>query len=125
MEAKLILGDVTRSAHYLVDLGVPPAEHRDARSDGTAIGARADAPHLDPMVSGLAIVAQKRRWLIHIVHQDVHVAIVVKIAERATSAGMDLGQAGPGAGRYILKMPVAEVSEQEFRLGVGDVQPSP
>src|SRR6516225_1056107 len=69
------------AAMHFVDLRVSAGEDAHTRADRRAVALRSDELDLDPVLSVAAVVAQKRRQIIHIQNQGVHVAIVVVVAE--------------------------------------------
>src|SRR5215813_9839191 len=86
VEAKIILRVVTRSAHDFIDLAVVAARYFHASANGGPIRARAHAPDHDPVVLVPAIVSQQRWRTVQIVDNDIHIAVVVEVAEGATTA---------------------------------------
>src|SRR3982074_2885167 len=108
MQAKVILGHVTGTAHYLIDLRMLAGNHSHASANGAAIGLGTDALDLQPVVLRAAVIAEQRGRLIHVDHCDVHIAVVVEIAEGSPAAAVRLSHARSGAGGNIHKAPVAE-----------------
>ena len=58
----------------------------NARTNRRPVALGSDQFHLDPIVVIPTVIAQQRGNLIHIVHDNVDVAIVVVIAEGASAA---------------------------------------
>src|SRR5437016_5019407 len=66
----------------------------DAGADGGAVAFCANKLDLDPILQAASIVAKKRRRVVHIQHERVHVAVVIVIAEGRAPAGESLADAG-------------------------------
>ena len=49
--------------------------------------------HLQPVAGARDVVAQERRRLVHVHHQDVDVAVVVEVAEGTAAARVRRGHA--------------------------------
>jgi hypothetical protein len=50
MQAKVVLGHVAGTTHYLIDLGMLAGNHSHASANGAAIGLGTDALDLQPVV---------------------------------------------------------------------------
>ena len=61
------------------------------------------------------IVAQQRRRLVHVHHRDVHVAVVVEIAERTAPAGVRRRDATASFLDQFLEAAVAQIAKHESR----------
>src|SRR6266550_3288734 len=109
VQAKVVLRHVTGTAHYLIDLRMLAGNHAHASANGAAIGLGTDALDLQPVVPGAAIIAEQRGRFVHVNHCDVHVSVVVEVAERSTPAAVRLSDARSGARGDISKASVAEV----------------
>jgi len=59
VQAKIILGHVTGTAHYFIDLRMLAGNHSHASANGAAIGLGTDALDLQPVVSRAAIIAKE------------------------------------------------------------------
>src|SRR5437016_12570538 len=59
VQAKVILGHVTGTAHYLIDLGMLASNYAHASANGATIGLGADAFDLQPVVSRATIIAKE------------------------------------------------------------------
>src|ERR1700676_434939 len=98
MQAKVILGQVTGTAHYFIYLRMLARDHSHASANGAAIGRGTDALDLQPVVPRAAIIAQQRGSLVHVNHCDVHISVVVEVAECSPSAAVRLSYSGSNAG---------------------------
>ena len=122
MEAEVVLRIVTRTAHHLGDLAVAAAGDFHARPDGRAVRARTGALDQDGGIPVPAVVAQQRGRSVEVVHDDVHVAVVVEIAEGAPPAEVLRTNRGAGGGRHVGEAAVAGIAVENLRLPVREVQ---
>src|SRR5580692_1996460 len=65
------------------------------------------------------VVAQQRWWLVQVNGKNVHVAVVVEIAERATATAMMCNSSGPGLGRNLLESAISKTAEDDARPAIG------
>ena len=98
-------------------LSLPPAavagDH--GRADRAAIGIDAGQLDLEPIGTAREIVAQQAGGLVEVDDQDVHIAIVVEIAESAAAAGARLGKGAARLFEELFEAAVAEIAEQHPR----------
>ena len=87
-----------------------------ACSKRRSITFRPDQFDLDPIVLIPAIVAEQRGNLIHVVHDNVDVAVVVEIAEGTAATRMARSNPGPHFLRNILEFAIAEVAINNARF---------
>ena len=78
----------------LVDLCMAPRHHPHARPNGGAVALCPDQLDLDPILLVSAVIAQKRRQVVHIQNQHVDIAIVVVVTESCSATGETLADAG-------------------------------
>src|SRR5882672_2992562 len=90
-----------------------------ASSDGGAIALCSDQFDLDPILLVAAVIAKKRRRVVHIKNQGIDVAIVVIVAERGAAAGETLADAGSHLGRNVFESPITQVFVYQTRVLVG------
>src|SRR6516164_804543 len=74
------------AAMHFVDLRMGAGEDAHTRADRGAVRLRPDELDLDPVLGVAAVIAQKRRQIIHIQNQGIHVAIVVVVAKSGAAA---------------------------------------
>ena len=85
----------------------------------------ADEPQTDPVVAAADVVDQQPGLAVVVGHQDVHVAVVVDVAERRAAADLRQLKRGAAARGDVLESPVAQIAEQQLSLvqrkGIVDV----
>ena len=86
-EAQVALRHHAGAGMNLVDLRMLSGHHAHARADGRAVAMGAQQFDGDPIILVAAVVAQKRRVIVHVQDQHVDVAVVVVIAKGAAAAG--------------------------------------
>src|SRR5260370_41943605 len=84
---------IGRLAQHLLRLHSVTIAHGNPRADCAAVRCNAGQLDLDPVMAAGYVVAQQGRRLVLIDDEDVHVPVVVEVAEGATAAG----GAGSGA----------------------------
>ncbi len=89
-------------------------------ADGVAgtFGA-ADELQGDPVVVVLYDVAQEGGWRVHVINDDVNVAVVEEIAEGGAAGGNHGGKAAAGGGWDLAKLATVEVAEELGTLRPG------
>src|SRR5260370_2144434 len=90
----------------------------DARADAAAIGFCTDSFDFDPIVAGAGIAAQKLGEIVDGVDDNVETAVIVEVAEGATSGGHGNGDAGTGVVRDVAKAAIAQIFVEQLALGV-------
>ena len=96
MKAPVIYRKIAGLRQHFLRLSLLAILDRHAGADGAAIGFHSDQLDLEPVILAGDIVAQQRWRLIQIHDQDIHVAIVIEIAESASAAAMARGDARSG-----------------------------
>src|SRR5215467_2788687 len=86
MQTRVVLRIITPSAHHFVNLRAPTRRHSYPGTNGGAIRTRPYALDSDPVVLISPFVAQKRRRTVEVVNHDVHVAIIIEVAEGAAAS---------------------------------------
>src|SRR5581483_6569577 len=86
------------------------------RANCAAVGLGTDASHLDPIVSGAAIVAEQGRGLIHVDDYRVHVPIIIKVTECRPTAAVQLVNRRSSLGSDIGKSAIAQILVYELAL---------
>src|SRR5436309_1457682 len=122
VQAKVVLRIIAGAAPHLVDLAAIAAGDLDAGSDCRSVRSRSDTLDQDRMMCGGAVVAQQRRRSVKIIDDDIHIAVVVEVAEGAAAPeilGAD-GRAGPC--RHVFKPAVAEIAVDDLRLPIAEMQ---
>ena len=91
-------------------------------ADRRAVRFRAHALHQDRVVAAAAVVAQQRGRAVQVVHDHVHVPVVVEVPEGAPAAEV-LGQdRRPRLRGDVLEAAVAQVAIEHLRLAVLEVE---
>src|SRR5690349_3998962 len=122
MEPKIVLRIVPRPAHDLVDLAPARGRHLHARPDRRSVRAGPRALDRDPVVAVPAVVAQQGRRAVEIVDEDVDVAVVVHVAERAATGDALGGDCRPRTGRHVFEPAVSQIAIERLGLAVRQVQ---
>src|SRR6266850_1799327 len=113
-------GAVTPSARDVSPLPHPARTKENLRANG--IPRTLPPPHQfegDPVIVALHHIAEQRRSGIHVVQDDVYVAIVEEVPERSTSCGDHISQAAASRGRNLLKLNAIKIAEKLWPLGPG------
>src|SRR5207248_10305332 len=96
-----------------------PITGGNSRADGAAVRLRADEPDLEPVSRlariGFQIVPKQRRRLVHIHHEDVDIAVIIEIAERAAPAAVRRADTRPRLIDQFFEFPVTQVPEYKTR----------
>src|SRR5260221_14522702 len=71
------------------------------------------------MIAVLQYVAQQRRNRIHVIEDNIDVAIIEEVSERSASGGHDEGQAASGCRRHLLELSSIQIAEKLRALGPG------
>src|SRR5260370_5654025 len=79
---------IGRLAQHLLRLHSVTIAHGNPRADCAAVRLDAGQLDLDPVMAAGYVVAQQGRRLVLIDDEDVHVPVVVEVAEGATAAGV-------------------------------------
>jgi len=88
MKARIIAGVIAALTYECLGLDAVAVVRQDAGSDCTSVGLYALQFDLQPVLLQHLIVSKQRRRLIHVDNQQVHVAIVVEVAEGTSPAAM-------------------------------------
>src|ERR1700730_3295749 len=88
----------------------------DAGADSAAIRLRANALYLEPAIFRRGVVAKQRRCLVHVDHHNVHIAIVVEVAECRSSARARFIENGTAIRGDIGKVAIPQVAVENFPL---------
>src|SRR6266536_4800398 len=107
--------EVRRLAQYFLRLYRIAVPQCNPRPDGAAVRLHPLQLHLEPVMAARHIVAQQRGRLILIHDEDVHVAVVIEVAERATAAGVRRLDPRPGLADQLFEPAFPEVSEDHPR----------
>lgn len=110
VDAQIVLGNIAAAAANLVNLTLVAGPNLDSGADPIAIGFDADRLNFDPMVPVSTVVSQQVRWPVHVIDDDIDVAVVVVIGEGHAAAGARGLDSGPRRVRDILKSPSASRS---------------
>src|SRR6266849_4887302 len=96
--------------------------HAHASANRASIRLGANALDLEPVILCVAIIAKKRRRLVHVNNDNVDVPIVVEVAECRSSARARFSYRQAGVGSDINKAPVAEILVHNLSLFKSEVQ---
>src|SRR4026209_2976739 len=80
VQAQVVLGLVASAAPYFVHLLLAASKNRDPRTNSIPVGFLAHGLDQNPILLLAAILQQAGR-LVHIVHDYLQAAVIVKIAE--------------------------------------------
>ena len=69
-----------------------------------------------------AVATEEGRIAVHIIDDDVRVAVIIKVAERNSSTERWLSNRGSRQGGHILKLAVAQVAEKSPGFPVSNIQ---
>src|ERR1035438_1412661 len=94
----------------LIHLRMIAGYYAYARTNPGPVTSGSNQLHLDPVVLISAVVAQQRWDLIHIVHNDIYIAVIVVISEGATAARVERRDSRSQLFGYVLKLPISEVA---------------
>ena len=97
-------------------------EHAHPRADGVAVRLRPDEREPDAAVAGELIVPEEHGWAVVGRHEQVDVAVAIEVAAGEAAADPRPGEVGAGRRGDVLKLAVAQVSEEERRLSVRDAR---
>src|SRR5712664_4733048 len=120
MNALIRTGPITPSADDVSPLAHTAAAKKDFRANG--IPRTFWSSHQlerDPMVAVFHHIPKQRRSGIHVVQDDVCVAIVEQVPERGPSCRNDIRQATSGRGRNFLKLGSVQIAEKLRPFGPG------
>ena len=81
-------------------------------ADRAAIGFGADQLYLQPRIVAGNVIAQQRRRLVQIDHQNVEIAVIIEISESAAPAVVRFQDRGSGLIRELLESSLAQVAKQ-------------
>ena len=95
MESQITLRHDAPAAMNFVNLGMVAGYHSDSGPDCGTIAEGPNQLEFDPIVLIPAVIAQERRWIIHIQNQDIDVSIVVKIPVGTAAAGEPFADTRP------------------------------
>src|SRR5579863_1383948 len=113
VNTQIVLGDVAAAAAYFIDLRMRlrlPRHSRDApnpRADAAAIRLHSDRAHFDPIVFRRRITAQQLRKIIHGIHDDIDIAVVVEISERTPTRSNRPSDSWSALQRHIVESAIA------------------
>ena len=86
--------------------------HENASPDRTAVGLHSLEFHLDPVWFSLNVVAQQRRWFVHVDDENVDVAVIVEIAEGTSATAMGSSdRRGQPASTSSSKVSIAKIAK--------------
>ena len=94
-------------------------------ADGASIGLHAFEQDLDPVVVAGDVVTQQRGRFVEIDDEDIEVAIVIEVAERATAAGMYGRKPAATVVGGVDEFPIPEISEQHARTFIRVIRIKP
>ena len=105
--------DLHARPQHVTSVDARPGARRTGR---WARGRSSSQPQADPVRAAADVVDEQPRRTIVVAHHDVHVAVVVDVAERRAAADLRelKHRAGPRGG--VLELPVAKIVKQLFPL---------
>ena len=124
VDAQVVLRVVAAAATHLAHERGAASDDADARADGAAIGLScrpARAPSTTPPVGEVEPVQVRR--VVHVVHHDVDVAVVVEVAERGASARARRRHRRAQTLGHVLESAVAQVAIDHLALLVARLGP--
>src|SRR5262249_32187292 len=116
VQARIVLRDIASSRSHFAHLHRFSRLYRDARSDRHAVALRANQLEEDAMIVIPRAIDQQRGKLADIQDHDVHISVVVDIAESRAPSAMR-GKSGHDLGN-VLESAIAVVAEQLHRLTI-------
>ncbi len=120
MQPRIRTRPVASPADHVGALPNASGSHKNLRADGIPRTFwSANQFKCDPMVPVRYNVSEERRRRVHVVQDNVNVAVVEEIAKRRTARGNDIRQAAPCCGRNFLKLSAIEIAEQLRSLRPG------
>src|ERR1700690_524148 len=111
MQPRIVRRVKARLAGERLRLNLFSVMDQHARANCAAVGNGANKFDFQPVMRTSNIVAKERGRLVQVDDQDVEIAVVVKIAERASAAAVNIRERGPGLFAEFLERPVSQISK--------------
>src|SRR2546428_12220226 len=106
MGPKVVLRKITRPAENLLCLDYAPGPDRNSRSNCASMSFLSQRSHFEKALSISPLVAQQHRSIVHVVHQDVNVTVIVIVPESSTPTDLlYLSVVAPGRGDFLKSFP--------------------
>ena len=115
MQAAIVRGVETGLRHHLLRVRPVPIARGDARADGAAVRCDADKQDLEPVPPPETSLRSSDGGSFMFITSDVHVAVVVEIAERTAAAGVQRRDATASFLDQFLEAAVAQIAKHESR----------
>src|SRR5262245_17721749 len=91
---------------------------RNASADAAAVGFRADGTNFNPIVFRGRVAADELRRRVDAIHDEIEVAVVVKIAEGTAARRSRSENSRAGVERNVFEFAVAEIAVEKFALRI-------
>src|SRR2546425_1091991 len=122
MHAQIILRKVTPAAPHFFHLAMTSRHERHSGPDAVTVRLHSDCSNRKRIVLSATSVEEQGGRIILIVHHDVHIAVIVEVAEGHAATGPHQTQSGPGDARKIFERPVPFISVKQAGGGIaGDI----
>src|ERR1035437_198624 len=122
MQPAIVDRKIGRLGHHRLRLPALPIRSHHLGANRTAVGGNPDQQDLQPVIGPANVIAQQRRRLVEIHHQDVDVAVVIEIAESHSPAAMRLGDAGPRQVAQFFEFAVSQIAKNHAGRLVGGIR---
>jgi hypothetical protein len=106
-------GKITGLTQNFLGLHFAAVVSQDTRPNGAAVALNSLKTDLDPMVAGRSVVAQQRRRFIDVHDQDIHIAIVVEVAEGNAAAAVAGDDTGTSFRTQLSEGALASIAKQD------------
>src|SRR5258706_6096537 len=120
MDTQVRARAVASATHDVSALANSARCQEDRRTDGIARAPGASNQFEgNPVIAVFHHVTQQRRNGIHIIEDNIDVAIIEEVSERSASGGHDEGQAASGCRRHLLELSAIQIAEKLRAVGPG------
>src|SRR5947208_3613929 len=123
MHAQIILRKVAPATPNFFHLAMTSHDDRHLGSNAITVGLDSDSSNGQRIVPSATSVEEEGGRIILIVYHDVHLAIIVEVADGHAAAGPHQLQSGPDAARKIFKGAVPVVLIEQTSFPVRRVEP--
>src|SRR5580658_6308039 len=96
MKARIVGGKETRLAQHGLELPPVAVTAKDFRPYRAPVRSCSNQFQLEPRPAFGLVIAQQGRRLVHVHDENIHIAVIVEVAESAPAAHVWRGDAWPG-----------------------------
>src|SRR6185369_4839656 len=125
MQPGIVARIKARLAQHSLGLYLAPIADQDPRANRASVRLDSLQLDLDPVLLAAQVITQQGRGFIEIDDQNIHITIIVEIAEGAPATAVHLGNARTGLGAELFEGSVAQVAKYGSRGLIGVLRQLP